>query len=382
MNDNLYLRAPHARTRWFTFENQTGEKGKGGTSNNGAKGHAAEPVPPGATKVLCDFAGSGKLTRIWITLSDRSPIMLRALRLRITWDNAEKPAVDVPLGDFFCAPLGMMVAFENELFSNPEGRSLNCRVPMPFKTHVRVEITNESDVRLNHFFYEIDMEEGPQSPDAMYFHAWWNRECPNQLGREYTLLPKICGEGKIIGINAGILLNMNYGNAWWGEGEVKAFLDGDTEYPTLCGTGSEDYIGTAWAVGAFSNQTQGCPIADWDPGRFGFYRLHTQDPIHFKADARMTLQVLGGALKASLVEADVEKDPKRTPFQAVACDNDGEMKLLYQPGEKAPALADLPDGWINFFREDDLSSTVYLYLTEPASNLPGLAPCAKRIIGV
>ena len=380
--DSLYRRAHGAQTRWFTFENPTGEPGMGGRSNNGAKGHACEPMQPGETKLLCDFSGSGKITRIWMTLSDRSPAMLRALRLRMTWDNADKPAVDVPLGDFFCLPLGIMTAFENELFSNPEGRSLNCRVPMPFASHARVEITNESDKFLTHLFYEIDIEEGTHDPEALYFHAWWNRENTNKLGREYTLLPHVCGEGKVIGINAGVILNMNYGNAWWGEGEVKAFLDGDTDYPTLCGTGSEDYIGTAWAVGAFANQTQGCPVADWDPGRFGFYRLHTDDPIHFAKDARMTMQVLGGAAKSSLVEANVEADPKKTPFHPVACDSEGTLGHLYKPGEKAPALADLPDGWVNFFREDDFSSTVYLYLATPASDLPPLPPCEVRTAGM
>ena len=378
MDKRLYARAENTRTRWFTFENPTGERGRGGRLNSGAKGHPFEPMAAGETKVLCDMQGSGILTRLWMTVPDRSPARLRALRLRMYWDGARKPAVDVPLADFFCAPLGVLVPFENDLFSSPEGKSFNCLVPMPFAKSALVTLTNESDRPMSHLFYEINAEEGPPDPNALYFHAFWNRERPNKLGREYTLLPRLEASGKIIGVNVGWLVSPAYGKAWWGEGEVKAYLDGDTAFPTLCGTGTEDYIGTGWALGAYANRTQGCPVADWDKGRYCFYRLHTIDPIHFQSDARMTLQALGGAPKSVLVEANLGD----TPFHPVSVDDQGRMALLYDPEQPPVPLDHLPEGWINFFREDDISSTVYLYLTAPESPLPALADCADRIAGL
>src|SRR5690348_11441139 len=127
-----------------SFENLNGEKGQGGKTNKTAKGNAFESIKAGETKTLLNVKKAGIIQRIWITLGDRSPEMLRSLHLQMFWDDALQPAVDVPFGDFFCAALGKPVAFQSALFSNPEGRSFNCYIPMPFKKAARIVVTNES----------------------------------------------------------------------------------------------------------------------------------------------------------------------------------------------------------------------------------------------
>src|SRR5580700_10691160 len=139
----LYKMPEGAQSRVSSFENLNGQKGGGALSNKGAKGNAFAPVKAGETKTLLDIYSAGIINRIWCTISDRSPAMLRSLRLRIYWDGSTKPAVDVPFGDFFCAGLGRPAAFQSAMFSDPEGRSFICYIPMPFKSGARITLTNE-----------------------------------------------------------------------------------------------------------------------------------------------------------------------------------------------------------------------------------------------
>ncbi len=129
----LYRKQPDANTLWATFENPSAAKGAAAGENHTAKGHAFDSFRVGETKVLLNLAGSGSVRHIWITLPDRDPVTLRAVRLEMFWDGAAKPAVSVPMGDFFGAIHGRATRLENELFSNPEGRSFNCYIPMPFQ---------------------------------------------------------------------------------------------------------------------------------------------------------------------------------------------------------------------------------------------------------
>ncbi|MCK5862870.1 MAG: DUF2961 domain-containing protein, partial [Candidatus Hydrogenedentes bacterium] len=146
--NSLYEMRDDVQSRWVSFENTTGAKGIGGKSNKGAKGAAFNSVAAGEEVVLMDVTGAGVVHRMWFTLSNRSPEMLRSIVLRMYWDDADTPAVEVPFGDFFGAILGKMTVFESELFSSPEGRSFNMCVPMPFRTHARITFTNESDEEL------------------------------------------------------------------------------------------------------------------------------------------------------------------------------------------------------------------------------------------
>ena len=180
-------------TRWSSFENLAAGKGEGGRENQGAKGHAFDSIKPGETKVLLDVAGSGMVRRMWITLRPRDPKTLR-LRLEMFWDGSQKPAVSVPLGDFFNWVHGQPVKFENALFANPEGRSFVSFVPMPFRKGAKISITNDSQTPIPHIFYDVNVTLGDQhGPDVMYFHASWRREQPR---RNWARISPSCLEFK------------------------------------------------------------------------------------------------------------------------------------------------------------------------------------------
>jgi hypothetical protein len=358
----LYLKKPGAQTRWANFENPLGEKGGGGKTNLGAKGRACQPVEPGQTWTLMETTGSGTVDQIWLTVPDRSALLLRSLRIDMYWDGAEKPAVSCPVGDFFGATLGRPVAFESAFLVNPDGRSFNSFFKMPFLKGAKITCTNESDTRISHFFYNVlyTLRPMPEN-DILYFHAFFNRENRTKLGIDYTILPKIQGEGQILGVNFGVQTDPVYGVTWMGEGEVKVYLDGDDEYPTLCGTGVEDYTNNAWGFGKPAN-LGGCLIEDRGAGIYSFYRFHLHDWILFHKEARMTIQCLGGAEKYELLRAI----DKGAPVKII---RDGKEFVLDRNSK---------EGGYNFYREDDYSSTVYLYLDKPVSDLPPLMPLEQR----
>ena len=351
-------------TRWVSFENPTGAQGSGGTENDGSKGHPFDSILPSEVKTLLDMDGSGCVRRIWMTVNDRSPEMLQKLRLRMYWDNAELPAVDVPLGDFFGAAMGRTAVFENALFSNPEGRSFNCCVPMPFREHALVTLTNESQLPLNLLFYDIDLTVGDEHPaDMLYFHSTWREEKPNVLGEHFVILPEVHGSGRFLGCCAGVIADPSYDGAWWGEGEVKIWFQGD-QWPTLCGTGTEDYIGTGWGQGCYSNRTQGCHVADSEAGQYLFYRLHMDDPVYFRGSCRVAIQTIGGTSKEKVITL-LEKGVPLTPVTIDPGIPGGFTHLMTLETPADLTSADLPDGWCNFWRQDQWSAVAYFYLDKP-----------------
>lgn len=371
-----------AESVWVSFENPQGKKGAGGHENRGAKGHPAEEMAPGESKVLLDLQGTGIIQRIWLTVSERDPVTLRSLRLDMTWDGAARPAVSVPLGDFFGIALGRRVPFENAFFSDPEGRSFNCAIPMPFRTGARVTLTNETNKPVT-LFYDINLTRLPElGTDALYFHAFWNHNGGTALGEDFEILPAVRGRGRFLGCNLGVVTDPAYGSSWFGEGEVKIFLDGDTALPTLVGTGTEDYIGTAWGQGAYVHRYQGCPIADEKNRQWAFYRLHVPDPVYFRSGCRVTIQQIGGDWRDK-VRGYAAAGAKLAPITVAT--SAGLQKLLELP--EPPDLQDLqdaafPDGWTNFYRIDTTSATAYFYLEAPSSDLPPLAPLDARLRGV
>lgn len=255
-------------------------------SDDGRKRRACFTLRADGQAVLAQTQGGpGTVRRIWIMIHERSPASLRGLRIRMTWDDAAAPSVDVPLGDFFCHGAGRMTAFENEFFSSPEGRSFVSLVPMPFRSALRIELINDSTIDQSMVFYDVDYTLGDQhGPDMLYFHSHWRRESPTMLGTDFTLLPKISGHGRFLGALLSVLPDASrWGQSWWGKGEMKVYLDGDGANPTLCGTGTgtEDWIGTAWGQGQFVNRYQGCSIADKEGGCYAFYRFHVPDPLFF-----------------------------------------------------------------------------------------------------
>lgn len=366
--------------RWSSFENITAGKGKGAMENHGAKGHPSDALEPGETKVLLDVKGSGIINRVWITINDRSPLMLRSLRLEMFWDGASKPAVSVPFGDFFGMGLGRTATFHNIFFANPEGRSFQCFIPMPFKKAARIQVTNESGKRLSHLFFDINFEQiSNWNNSYLYFHSYWNRDTATRLARDFELLPSVKGRGRFLGVNIGVNTNPLYRDFWWGEGEVKMYLDGDRDFPTLAGTGTEDYIGTAWGQGEFFNDYAGCLLANKDSVAWAFYRYHVPDPVFFKSACRVTMQQMGGNRKEKVIELQ----RKQVPLIPVAIDDLTRIHHLYK--KDSVVLLDtpgLPEGFANFYRSDDVSSTAYFYLDQPAGTLPALQSLSVRTSGL
>ncbi|MDH5399109.1 MAG: DUF2961 domain-containing protein [Cyclobacteriaceae bacterium] len=372
-NDNI-------RPRWSSFENINAEKGVGGRENNGAKGHPYDKIKAGDSKTLLNVQGAGIVQRMWITINDRSPRMLRALKIEMFWDGEDKPAVSAPFGDFFGVGLGKTATFENALFANPEGRSFNSFVAMPFKTGARIVVTNESDKDLNMIFFDVNIQQMKEWNDNyLYFHCYWQRDTATTPGVDFELLPKVEGKGRFLGTNIGVNTHPSYGTNWWGEGEVKMYLDGDTDFATLVGTGTEDYIGTAWGQGKFVNRFNGCLLADGDNYQWLFYRYHIPDPVFFDTNCRVTIQQMGGAMKPEVIK----KLKNGVNLIPVTIQNDEGMDHIYYP-DSTVNLEDpgLRDGWTNYYRSDDVSAASYFYLDRPGSSLPALQGVGLRTAGL
>ena len=374
---NLFEFDANSSPRWSSFENITAEKGKGGMENNGAKGHPSNGIEPGETKVLLNVQGAGIINRMWATIIDRSPEMLRSLKLEMFWDGDTKPAVSVPFGDFFGIGLGQTAKYHNAFFANPEGRSFLCFIQMPFKKAAKIQITNESGKRLSHLFFDINFEKiSKWNDNYLYFHSFFSRDTATTLGKDFELLPPVKGRGRFLGVNVGLNANPIYENYWWGEGEVKMFVDGDKKFPTLVGTGAEDYIGTGWGQGEFFNEYSGCLIANRDSIAWAFYRYHVPDPVYFKNDIKVTLQQMGGNRK-ELVAA---LQNKGVPMLPVAIDDLKKIHPLYKKGSVVDLdTTGLPEGFSNFYRSDDVSATAYFYLDKTSTSLPHLQPLNIRL---
>ncbi len=210
---------PGVETRWASPENPTGARGAAGRANGGRKGAPTVPIPAGRSVVLAEARGtSGTVRRMWMTFSDRGPRMLRSLRLDIYWDGAATPAVSAPLGDFFAHNAGEMKPFESALFSSPEGRSFVSVVPMPFRTGMRVVVTNEGADDVPELFYDVDYTVGDRHPAGTpYFHAAWRRERPTTLQRDFEILPRVAGLGRYLGASLGVRSDRGtYFNTWFG----------------------------------------------------------------------------------------------------------------------------------------------------------------------
>ena len=372
----------HARTRWASFENPTAGKGIGGKENLGAKGHAFDAVKAGQTVTLLDVKGCGTVRRIWMTMNPRDPRLMREMRIQMYWDGADKPAVSAPLGDFFGALFGRHVPFENELFANPEGRSFNCYIPMPFRKSARITLTNDSARDMTHLFYDVDvvMQDVPHSRDTLYFHAAWRRDRLTTLGQDYEILPKVTGTGRFLGAHITYQVNPLY-EGWWGEGQVKMYLDGDRDLPTLVNTGTEDYPGSGWGQDIFKQHFQGGLVADAKRGQYGFYRYHIPDPVYFQKDCRVTLAQIGGYPKAKVVEMM----KKGRAIKPVTADQGGGGHFLKILDANPPVNfdKDINDGdWLNYYRQDDVSAVAYFYLDSPQGTMKDVPSKELRLADI
>ncbi len=345
---------PHdIKTRWASAENWTGKKGGGGMTKGGRKGSPSFSLKAGQSKTLAEASGtSGIIRRIWLTIDERTPELLRGVKIEMFWDDAADPAVSAPLGDFFNHGLGQMSAFENALFSSPEGRSFNCYIPMPFRKSMKIIVRNTSPKDVAMFFYDVDYTVGDNvDENTLYFHACFNQQLATVLRADYQILPKVYGTGRFIGANLSVVANdKKYSRAWWGEGEVKIYTDGDTDFPTLCGTGTEDYIGTGWGQGRYINQYQGCTIANFEEFEYAFYRYHIPDPVYFYNDIRVTIQQIGFARDEAIDKLSNMKD------------------TIFNAGEKMePVDFSKEISYLFFERSDNYSSCAYFYLDKPGA---------------
>lgn len=376
----LYAMPGGAETRWASGENPTAAKGAGGKANNGAKGAAFYAIRPGETAVLLDAQGPGVVNRMWCTLNDRSPEMLRALRIDMHWDGAATPAVSAPFGDFFGMVHGETSAFENEFFSSPEGRSFNFSIPMPFRTGARITVTNESDRTIDKFFYDINYTAlDTPDPKALYFHAHWRRERWTELRKDFAILSRIEGKGRFLGLHLGVLEHPK-NSGWWGEGEVKIYLDGDGEFATLVGTGTEDYVGTGWEQGTYTHRSQGCWMTDKDRRAHSLYRYHTADPVWFHTDIRVDIQQIGGDQKDDALAA-IANGAEVIPISVNYDTDEGNVFVPLLEAEKPVELSSVespPRAWTNMYRRDDVCAVAFFYLDRPENALPPLAPTAER----
>jgi hypothetical protein len=368
-DDNLYkMPDDKLKSRWYTCENAEGFKSGGGKSGYGRKGAPCVAIPAGKSLVIADIKESGTIRRIWMTLWNRNEVALRGMKIEIYWDGAAKPAVQAPLGDFFCQSMGKMVAFENAFFSSPQGTSFNCIIPMPFRKNAKIVLINESNVN-NGVYYEVDATLGDKhDKQTLYFHSYWRRENPTTLRQDMTILPEINGKGRFLGCNIGVRQNPCCTNFWWGEGEVKVYLDGDTEYPTLCGTGTEDYIGSGYGQKLYNHLYQGDQYISEKKDVYGFYRLHVPDPIYFYKDIRVTIQVMGGPGYMSMLES-MDKNPGLRFMKA----GDGTQYYTREELEANPRSSNVIE------RIDDYCATSYWYFDKPENDLPPIADVSERM---
>lgn len=299
------------KSRSVSPENFSGGKGVGGMAVEGTGKNAARELGRGwkispsvsigahSTFVLCNIKGEGTINHIWMTCG---PECWRKSVLKIYWDEAKIPSVCVPLGDFFCQGWAVRSNLSSLMVTvNPAG-GLNSYFTMPFRKAAKIEIENVSDNDMI-LYYQIDYEECEVSDDAGYFHACWHRSNPLEYKKTHVILDNVTGSGKYVGTYIAWQSN---NNGWWGEGEVKFYLDGDREFPTICGTGTEDYFGGAWnfefpqgEYGTFSTAYQGLHQVLKPDGlyksntRFSMYRWHITDPVSFSEDIRVEIQALG-----------------------------------------------------------------------------------------
>jgi hypothetical protein len=374
-NSNLFTFNHDAATRWSSPENRNGIKGDGGKENGTAKGHPFDAIKPGESYTLLQTDGPGMINRIWITINNRSPQMLRSLRLDMYWDGSAKPAVSVPFGDFFGVGLGKTTVFANALFANPEGRSFVSFIQMPFKKSAKIVLTNESHEELSHCYYDVDYSlVNNWNGDWLYFHAYWHRDTATKPANDFELLPEVEGRGRYLGVNIGINGNPLYKGSWFGEGEVKVYMDGDKDYPTLNGTGTEDYISDGWGQSKFITNYSGCTVASDSMLEWSFYRFHIPDPVYFKDNCKVVLQQIGG----TSTEMVINYQKQNLPVIPVATDT-GKMVLLYNDKKTVMLDTAMKKGGTNFYRSDDVSATAYYYLDKPEDNMQPLQAVEIRV---
>ena len=313
-------------SRSISFENPAGAPGQGGQAAShlgpGRKGAPNRTFKPGETVQLADIEGAGTIRHIWMTISDRKPETFRSFVMRAYWDGQEYPSIECPLGDFFGFAHGRVESYQSAVHSLGQNAAMSIWLPMPFRSRAYITLTNETGHNVT-IYYQIDYTIEDKHPsDIGRLHALFRRENPTTLKKDFELLPKRVGKGRYIGSLVGVrALHDN----WWGEGEVKIFMDGDQELPTICGTGTEDWVCLSYGLQQTPFWYHGANLSQ---GRFqSFYRWHLPDPIYWTKEARITIQQIAWGESDGL--AEVQDDWSAATF-------------WYEPVPSAP-LPEMPD---------------------------------------
>ncbi len=308
--ENIY-RVTRAQTRSISPENLTGEKGKGAMAERGSASRAAAElgqgwkvnpyivVQPGTTFTLGEIDGPGAIQHIWMTPTGNWRFSI----LRMYWDGEAAPSVEAPVGDFFAMGWGRYAPITSQSICVNPGSAFNSYWPMPFRKKARLTLQNLDDKPMT-IYYQIDYVLAPVPADAGYFHAQFRRTNPLPFKEVYTIVDGIQGRGHYVGtyLAWGV-----HNNGWWGEGEIKFYMDGDKAFPTIAGTGTEDYFCGSYnfenkekrQYEPFTTPYSGLAQVIRPDGlyqsqqRFGLYRWHLTDPVRFEKDLRVTIQALG-----------------------------------------------------------------------------------------
>jgi hypothetical protein len=292
-----------AVTRSISAENPDGSTSGGAKSlpdeknaasmlGEGWKVRPCITLEPYTTTTLADIEGSGIIQHIWITVD---PKAYRDTILRFAWDGEDTPSVEVPLGDFFCNGHARRYNVNSlPIAVNPSG-GFNSYWPMPFSSRACITIENQHPEPIHGFFYQITYTLTNIPGNVGRFHAQWRKTLTSREYPEHVILDSVIGKGHYVGT---FLAWTQLSNGWWGEGEIKYYIDGDDHYPTICGTGTEDYFGGAWGFHGetYSTPFLGYPLYRKEPGevpQHGLYRWHIMDPIRFHKDLKVTVQALG-----------------------------------------------------------------------------------------
>ncbi len=286
-------------SRSISFENPSGMPGEGGKAGSklgiGRKGAPAREIKPGETVQLCDIKGPGAIRHFWMT-TERDPITQRACVVRAYWEGQEHPSIECPIGDLFGFAHGKITSYQSAVHSCGPTGGRNLWLAMPFAKQARLSFSNESEKAVP-LFYQLTYTLGDKHPkDIGRLHVLFRRENPTTEKRDFELLPQRTQKGRFIGSVIGVR-NLHPGQ-WWGEGEIKVYKDGDRDWPTIVGTGSEDYIGLAWGTQKAAFLYNGCSL---DEKNFvSMYRWHLPDPFFWQKQCRITIQQI--AWKDGLAE--------------------------------------------------------------------------------
>ena len=337
------LYSPTLKSRAITAENPKGEPGQGGQAVGGRKGQPClQSLKKDQVYTFAEIDGPGAVRHIWITVQNSGPKRMRNLILRFYWDGQETPSVEAPLSDFFGVCHGRTVPFESALVTMPEGRGFNSYILMPFGRKARLTVANETGEDAGPFFYQVDYTVGdPVTAETPRFHAQFRRVPHTTLRQDYVILDGVKGKGRYLGAIVGIVDRFAGKGLWWGEGELKIYLDGDDKFPTICGTGSEDYVGSGWGQGQFTMLNCGAPLIK--DQFISYYRYHLLDPVYFSQDIKVTMQQIGW-------------------------DGPQESEKVAEEKAKGWYRKDRPGGL--FERVDDMCSTALWYQTLPTQAFP------------